>query len=395
MWIPRDWNDLKVAIGVQVEGEALDFKSSFPPKGKMRDLAKDAASMSIGGGVIVIGVGERNRVATEITPIALNGAEERVRQVIDAAVSPPLHIDINTLSEYQGDDHGVLVITVPASWSAPHQHDDRFPARSGSTTRFLAERELEALYRRRDQLRQSELSDGGILRHKLPPGLKVQLPESAGLMRLQVTPIGGARSSLEPHLRQPLGDSVLAAVQPISEYLSPRFDPKTFDFLGRWSPAGTDGWCSGESANGALPDSVTVGAMFGYESGFSFSTAIELGADTEKRCSHEHHWAIEAMAQLCIAGQFFCSMPEASLLRIDVELGGLLGCVSWQASHGLAFNSNAPRVSNNQYVAGGTFATRDLADDPRYAVRALLDPFMVAILTDGSDLVSWIRDGRY
>jgi hypothetical protein len=41
------------------------------------------------------------------------------------------------------------------------------------------------------------------------------------------------------------------------------------------------------------------------------------------------------------------------------------------------------------------FATQDLAQDPRDATRALLDPFMVAILSEGSDVVAWIETGQY
>src|SRR5690242_6721779 len=90
MWIPRTWADLERAIGVQIEGERLDFKSALPPNKKIRDLAKDAAAMSVGGGVLVIGIDETDGVASSISPIELGGAMERVQQVLDANVTPSL-----------------------------------------------------------------------------------------------------------------------------------------------------------------------------------------------------------------------------------------------------------------------------------------------------------------
>lgn len=56
MWIPRTWAHLELAIGVQIESDRLDFKSALPPSKKIRDLAKDAAAMSVAGGVLVIGI---------------------------------------------------------------------------------------------------------------------------------------------------------------------------------------------------------------------------------------------------------------------------------------------------------------------------------------------------
>ncbi len=79
VWVPRTWAELELAVGVQVESAGLDFKSALPPKGKLRDLAKDAAAMSVGGGVILVGVDEEDGVASAITPIELAGTMERVQ----------------------------------------------------------------------------------------------------------------------------------------------------------------------------------------------------------------------------------------------------------------------------------------------------------------------------
>jgi hypothetical protein len=152
---------------------------------------------------------------------------------------------------------------------------------------------------------------------------------------------------------------------------------------------------------GGLPLSVMVGAMYRYGTGFSFAVTIDLAeglepdAGDDARCAHEHHWPIETMTLLSVAGHFFKSFPETGLLRVDLELGGLLEAVSWQASGGLVFDSGAPQVTENLYLNGDLFATQDLAHDPRAATRALLDPFMVGILSEGSDVVAWVETGQY
>jgi hypothetical protein len=398
MWNLQEWSDLERAIGVQSEDDAIDFKRELPPKGKIRDLAKDVAAMSIGGGVIVIGVDESNGLASAIAPIELKGVPEQVQQVIDANVSPQLATKITVLRKDPADEHGVVVISVPASWSAPHQYEGRFPARSGATTRQLVEREIESLYERRARLREGAQAEVGLANHQVPPGVRMQVAEKTALMRMKVSPVGGARSPLEPYLGPPLQTAVVSAMDPIGSLVSPKFNPKSFDSLTRWSPAGPYGWRAGEFAVDPSPITVLVGAMFRYAGGFSFSVAIDLSMPAvgpDVRCTHEHHWAIETMALLCIGGQFYSSVPEASLLRVELELGGLLDSVSWQASQGLSFHTNAPKVVENQYRAGGVFSARDLAEDPREAARDLLDPFMVAILTEGSDLVGWVKSQDY
>ena len=53
-----------------------------------------------------VGLAEENGVATAITPVELNGAMERVQQVIDANVSPVLPVEVTPLREKDGDEKG-------------------------------------------------------------------------------------------------------------------------------------------------------------------------------------------------------------------------------------------------------------------------------------------------
>jgi hypothetical protein len=399
MWIPKAYGDLELALGVQIESESLDFKSALPTGQKARDLAKDAAAMSLAGGVIVVGLEEQEGVASAISPIELAGAVERVQQIVDAHVAPALPVDIWPIRRDAEDDEGVLVVSVPASWSAPHQYEHRFPARSGSTTRWLTEREVELLYNRRLELQQQGQQQLGLVGHQLPPDVEVRgVDDGIGVLRMHLRPHAGGRHPLEPHLGQALRRAVTDATDNVGELIRPQLTPKSFDFLRRWKPAGADGWRAGEFVSSAerLAAGVAVGGFYRYGAGFSFTVAIsqtvglEPDADSGSRCTFEHLWAAETMALLSIGGSFFAPLPETSLLRVDLELGGLLGSTSWQASQGLAFSSDAPKVSENQYLTGGAYAARGLSEDPRDPTRQLLDPFMVAILSEGSDIVDLI-----
>lgn len=402
MWTPTNWQDLELAIGLHREGETLEFKRELPAGQGVRDLAKDAAAMSIAGGVLVIGVEEVGGEAKEITPIVLDGAAERVQQVIDANVAPNLAVQISSLRKSAGDTAGVLVVSIPASWATPHEYENRFPARAGATTRYLNEREVEALYLRRWQMRQEAETQIGIEGYQFPPGVRLDIGAGAvGVMRLHVRPPRKVGLPQEPHIGPELRDAVEIAASAVDRLIRKEFHPKSLDLLRSWEPAGTAGWRAGSFLQGGPPLSVMVGAMYGYGAGFSSTVTIDLAEGLEPdttrnaRCAHEHHWAIETMTLLSIAGSFFSPLPEAALLRVDLELGGLLDAVSWQASQGMVFDSGASRVTENLYVTGGMFAARDLREDPRAATSALLDRFMVAILEEGSDVVRWIETGSY
>lgn len=397
MWIPRTWHELELAIGSLSESEFLDFKQDLAPGKKLNDIAKDAAAMSLQGGVILIGVAEQSNLATAITPISLAGAVERIRQSIDARVTPRLGVEIETLTKNEGDADGVIVMVVPVSWSAPHQYDYRFPARSGPTTRWLNNSELGVVFERRTVLQRGADTERGIAGHELPPRVRLDHLEHVGVMRLRVRPIAALRHPEQPHLQRSLTQASLDASHALTEFVG-QFTPKTFDFLKRWSPAGPYGWQAGRFTVTAeqIRGMGVVGAVYSYDHGFSFTTQLSLLSGIEPDAppgaamAQEHHWAIESMAQLAVAGAFYKTMPEASLMRVDLELGGLLDAVSNQASGGLAFDGGAPRVTENLYHIGDVIPTVELANDPREPVRLLLAPFMVAILEEGVDIIDWV-----
>ena len=147
--------DAAVAAGV-VEASDLDWKSELPPaKGlPQTDFPKDVAAMAnSGGGVIVFGVRESQKAATERVDIGeFDEAYERsLRSAAITAVSPPVFgLDVHRLG---AEGKRAVVVEVPASVDGPHliYRNDYFgaPIRNESDTVWMKERQIEAMYRAR------------------------------------------------------------------------------------------------------------------------------------------------------------------------------------------------------------------------------------------------------
>jgi len=150
-----DLLDAAVAAGV-VETSDLDWKSELPPEKGLpqTDFPKDVAAMAnSGGGVIVFGVRESQKAATERVDVGeFNEAYERaLRSAAITAISPPVFgLNVHRLG---ADGNRALVVEVPASVDGPHliYRNDYFgaPVRNDSDTVWMKERQIEAMYRAR------------------------------------------------------------------------------------------------------------------------------------------------------------------------------------------------------------------------------------------------------
>ena len=147
--------DAVVAAGV-AESNDLDWKSELPPaKGlPQSDFPKDVAAMAnSGGGVIVYGVRESQKVATgRVDVVEFDETYERsLRSAAITAISPPVFgLYVHRLGTA---GKRAVVIEVPASVDGPHliYRNDYFgaPVRNDSDTVWMKERQIEAMYRAR------------------------------------------------------------------------------------------------------------------------------------------------------------------------------------------------------------------------------------------------------
>lgn len=142
--------DAAVAAGV-TEASDLDWKSELPPaKGlPQTDFPKDVAAMAnSGGGVIVFGVHESQKAATERVDVGeLDEAYERsLRSAAITAISPPVFgLYVHRLG---ADGNRAVVVEVPTSIDGPHliyKHDYfAAPVRNDSDTVWMKERQVAA-----------------------------------------------------------------------------------------------------------------------------------------------------------------------------------------------------------------------------------------------------------
>jgi len=147
--------DAAVAAGV-VETNDLDWKSELPPvKGlPLTDFPKDVAAMAnSGGGVIVYGVRESQKAATDRVDVGeFDEAYERaLRSAAITAISPPIFgIEIQRLG---AEGKRAVVVEVRASIDGPHliYRNEYFgaPVRNDADTVWMKERQIEAMYRAR------------------------------------------------------------------------------------------------------------------------------------------------------------------------------------------------------------------------------------------------------
>lgn len=147
--------DEAVAVSV-AETHDLDWKSQLPPmKGlPQTDFPKDVAAMANnGGGLIVYGVNEIQKAATERVDVGDfdEGYERALRSAAITAISPPVFgLKVHRLGT-EADQNRAVIVQVAASVDGPHliYRNDLFgaPIRNDADTVWMKEREIESMYR--------------------------------------------------------------------------------------------------------------------------------------------------------------------------------------------------------------------------------------------------------
>ncbi|MEV7297201.1 ATP-binding protein [Streptomyces microflavus] len=155
------------------ESYDLEFKGELyggNDKAK-RDLAGDVAALAnTAGGVLLLGVTEDEQArAAGIPGVELSDAEVlRIRNIVADQVHPLPTFDVRQIEDPAQPGHGVLMIAVPRSPSAPHgvriNEGLRYPRRNGASIIYLTETEVASAYQDRFARRQTRHDD--LLRHE-------------------------------------------------------------------------------------------------------------------------------------------------------------------------------------------------------------------------------------
>lgn len=149
-WRPETLDDLRSFIdnGLASESRLIEFKQELPlSRGENRALARQLAAFAIEGGAVVIGVTEEAENQFNVVPIPVAGLRERVEQIAQSVVEPPLWVESRILAD--DGESGVLWIDVPQSPDALHQVDGTYYERGDTQVRPMSDAAVERLMRSR------------------------------------------------------------------------------------------------------------------------------------------------------------------------------------------------------------------------------------------------------
>ncbi|MFF8293785.1 ATP-binding protein [Streptomyces sp. NPDC016309] len=151
-WSPRTEAGLQAAIegGPLEETHYLGLKKALAAtKGDSRELARDIASFAVDGGTLIIGIAEDKDNCTFFrAPQPLKGLGEKVEQVARAVPDPPLTVVTTDIPSAANEEHGYLVVHIPAGPAAPCMVDGRYYGRGDKTTHVLSDRDVVRLHER-------------------------------------------------------------------------------------------------------------------------------------------------------------------------------------------------------------------------------------------------------
>lgn len=98
MWIPKTEDELTAAVTAGTIEESITFDAKQELPSKNQELAKDVAAMATDGGVLLYGLGEdAHSRPTVLNPIPLQGAPERISQIVQTSIAEPPRMTIHTI----------------------------------------------------------------------------------------------------------------------------------------------------------------------------------------------------------------------------------------------------------------------------------------------------------
>lgn len=142
------WGEVVSAAqgGLLEENQWCELKAMLPPSSKSSnlELAKDLASLSEFGGVLILGVADKTFEVVGLDIDKIGGMKSRISQVASMTVTPPLSPVIH--DPMAGPQSKVvMVVSVPPSPVAPHMADGFYWGRSSDGKRKLSDPEVRTL----------------------------------------------------------------------------------------------------------------------------------------------------------------------------------------------------------------------------------------------------------
>ena len=403
MWTPGSWSDIEALIGVRDESESVDLKRELPTQG--HDFSKDIAAMSKRGGVILYGVAEdkARRVASKITPVPVDGAEERIRSATQD-VEPRVEFQIAVLRPAPDAVEGVVVVIVPPSSHWPHMVGGRYPVRDGTITRYLSHAETEAalgLQRGTSAppARPADLFDPVVDRL---PGIAPVRARSVffGFCHIRVAVRPERPGFVHPKgawLQEPLEEALERTATSAEESIDSRWAAEFLKRLERWKAEGAETWLAGYAGGdeGTLAQRPRASAVLVNGTGHLLMevTRPTVVSDDEGRfgylCAFEPFVAAEIWTMLNFAGELFTEDGRIGPLDVGLQLAGFAECVSHHATHAdpvLAGKTSHLPTAPPSLTRAVTAAAPELRDNTDRVARQLLDPWLPPFYEDAIPL---------
>lgn len=391
IWRPRTWDEVEALKGQAQESQALDFKRQI---GTNPEIAKDIAAMTVNGGVLIYGVDEDKRtlVAAELTPVSLKGVEERLHQVAGSRVRPTPDFEVVSIADPSDKTVGVVVVVVPASSQAPHQWEERYPVRRGTTTEYLAEPEVERLYRQRQRLSGSPPTVEDLLEEfRQAPGTPLPVDGTdVGSFSLVVrTASNDVTHPAGAWQQGALKAATTAAAQRQAGRLANSSLVRTWKSLSNWEPLEADGWFA-SLPQGPLSGSTDqhFSATLTYPARLSFLAQYALTVPdgqggTSYKVAREDELVYELIPMLAMAGEYFSEVDGGGHLFTAIWLRGFNGAESQVARH-RGWSGGLPGAPDGVRSDARASAI-DLRDEPEHVARRLIERWLPAFYRDVED----------
>lgn len=131
------------------ELKEMPTRQNQPKKDANLEMARDLASLSLDGGLLIYGVRDKT---FEVVGCDITGLEDRISNVAATRVHPPLSPNILSIIRHPEEETlQVLVVQVPPSPLAPHMADNTYWGRSTNGKRPLSDAEVRRHLTQRDQ----------------------------------------------------------------------------------------------------------------------------------------------------------------------------------------------------------------------------------------------------
>jgi hypothetical protein len=150
-WAPETWEDFvsAAADGLLDESSWVELKEDVPAaaKGSNLETAKDLASLSIDGGLFLVGIRDAKGHAGDV--VGVENAEalaDRLGQIAATRVGPALAVRPHIIRRPNDTSKACVAVAVPASPEAPHMVDNKYWGRSNDGKRMLNDPEIRRLH---------------------------------------------------------------------------------------------------------------------------------------------------------------------------------------------------------------------------------------------------------